>query len=359
MATLRKRVGSWQAQVRVQGLPVQSRTFPLRSDAIAWARQVEAAAVRAGASNDLRGLRATTLANLLLRYAETVTVKKRGARQEGHRLRQMISHPLSSTPLAKLTAGSIAAYRDERLIVVQGPTVRRELVILRHVLHLARKEWGYALPSNPVAEIAIPKLSKPRERRLEGDEVSKVVLACDSSRSTFLGLIVRIAIETAMRRGEILAMRWVDIDWSKRTLRIPLTKNGDSRTIPLSAVAMALLSKIQMKATGAFVFSASANAVRLAWERAIKRSGIADLHFHDLRHEAISRFFEMGLSVPEVALISGHKDYRMLARYTHLRAEDVASKLWAGSEPQPASPLTAGQPVARAGNVIALTRASK
>ena len=97
----------------------------------------------------------------------------------------------------------------------------------------------------------------------------------------------------------------------------------------------------------------------MAWKRLIKRSGIADLHFHDLRHEAITRFFEMGLSVPEVALISGHKDYRMLARYTHLRPEDVASKLWAGLEPSPVAPVTSHQPVARTDNVIAMTRAVK
>ena len=94
----------------------------------------------------------------------------------------------------------------------------------------------------------------------------------------------------------------------------------------------------------------------MAWKRLIKRSGITDLHFHDLRHEAITRFFEMGLSVPEVAVISGHKDYRMLARYTHLRAEDIANKLWAGSDPPPTAPVTSHQPVARTDNVIAINR---
>ena len=97
----------------------------------------------------------------------------------------------------------------------------------------------------------------------------------------------------------------------------------------------------------------------MAWKRLIKRSGITDLHFHDLRHEAITRFFEMGLSVPEVALISGHKDYRMLARYTHLRAEDVASKLWARSQPPPTAAIASHQQVARADNIIAMTRAAK
>ena len=129
-----------------------------------------------------------------------------------------------------------------------------------------------------------------------------------------------------MRRGELVNILWEDIDFARRTLHIPHTKNGHPRTIPLSPRAIDILRQLH-GSNEARVFPMSPNAVRLAWQRLTKRAGIEDLHFHDLRHEAISRFFEMGLSVPEVALISGHRDYRMLFRYTHLRAEDVAAKL--------------------------------
>jgi integrase len=134
-----------------------------------------------------------------------------------------------------------------------------------------------------------------------------------------------------MRRGEILSTAWKDLDLEKRIVRLEKTKNGYRREVPLTTEAIRIFSELHEKAHIATktdrIFSISANAVRLSWERLRRRAGIEDLHFHDLRHEAISRFFEMGLSIPEVALISGHKDHRMLLRYTHLRATDLAGKL--------------------------------
>ena len=128
-----------------------------------------------------------------------------------------------------------------------------------------------------------------------------------------------------MRRGEILNARWIDLNLKHRTLRIPVTKNGEAREIPLSLVALDTLHTIPHG--GEFIFPVSANALQLAWQRLKKQQGMPNLRFHDLRHEAISRLFERGLSLPEVALISGHKDPRMLMRYTHLRAEELAKKL--------------------------------
>ena len=127
-----------------------------------------------------------------------------------------------------------------------------------------------------------------------------------------------------MRRGEILNARYEHL--KNGLLTIPKTKTGASRTIPLTPNAQRIITALPRSITG-FLLPISSNALMLAWERARQRGGIDDLRFHDLRHEAISRFFEMGLSIPEVALISGHKDYRMLARYTHLRAEDLVERL--------------------------------
>jgi hypothetical protein len=140
-----------------------------------------------------------------------------------------------------------------------------------------------------------------------------------------------------MRRSEVLSLEWQHVDWQNKTAFLPMTKNGERRTAPLSPQALEVLSHRARENTpdsavdharlSGLVFPITANAMRLAWERMRVRAKITDLRFHDLRHEAISRFFEMGLSVPEVALISGHKDKRMLFRYTHLRAEDVAAKI--------------------------------
>ena len=136
-----------------------------------------------------------------------------------------------------------------------------------------------------------------------------------------------------MRRGELLSARWQHFDLEKRTLLIPMTKNGHPRKVPLDAAALAAIERLPRSDDGRLL-PLSDEAVKLAWKRLIKRARIVDFHFHDLRHEAISRFFERGLTVPEVALISGHRDVRMLFRYTHLKAEDVAARL-ASVENQP------------------------
>jgi integrase len=132
-----------------------------------------------------------------------------------------------------------------------------------------------------------------------------------------------------MRRGEVLALTWPNVDFENRVAFLPITKNGEPRRVPLSTEAIETLQSIRESVwrEKALVFPTTANAVRLAWQRAKRRAGVENLRFHDLRHEAISRFFELGLSVPEVSLISGHKDARMLFRYTHLKAENVAKKI--------------------------------
>ncbi len=137
--------------------------------------------------------------------------------------------------------------------------------------------------------------------------------------------MIRLAVETGMRRGELLAIRWADVNLPARRLQLRVTKNGRSRTVPLSPAAVQVLAGLPRR--GDAVIPVTANAFRLAWERLKRRAGVRDLRFHDLRHEAISRFFEKGLSLPEVALISGHRDPRMLLRYTHPRAEEIAQKL--------------------------------
>jgi len=129
--------------------------------------------------------------------------------------------------------------------------------------------------------------------------------------------------------GELLNMRWRDVWVQRRTLDIPVAKNGHARTIPLSSGALMALRALNDSGTSPAerILPITHDAAKMAWKRLAKRVGLTDLRFHDLRHEAISRFFQKGLSVPEVALISGHRGPRMLFRYTHPRAEEIAAKL--------------------------------
>jgi integrase len=137
--------------------------------------------------------------------------------------------------------------------------------------------------------------------------------------------LIEFATETAMRRSELLRLRWSDINYDSSLAKLEVTKNGEGRDIPLSPRALHILASLPRD--GERIFPITDNSVRLAWSRLVKRAALADYHFHDLRHEAISRFFEQGLSIPEVALISGHKTPSMLFRYTHLKAVAIVDKL--------------------------------
>jgi integrase len=324
MATIRRRNSTWQVQVRRQRYQL-SRTFRLRADGELWARQVEAELDRGGLPVDSRVLRSHTFADLLKRYAAEVMPRKRGADREAYMLRVVLRHPVAHVSLKLLTATEIAKYRDQRLTLVKGDTVRRELAIVSHCIEVARNEWGFVLRSNPVRQVKMPRAGNPRERRAHPGELEKLLKACEASRCRWLPAVIQLAVETGMRRSELLAMRWDDLDLEARTVLLRNTKNGFSRTVPLSTRALNVIKDTPR--CGPTVFAISANALRLAWERLRRRAGVLELRFHDLRHEAVSRFFEKGLNVPEVAMISGHRDLRMLFRYTHPKPEEVAAKL--------------------------------
>jgi integrase len=193
------------------------------------------------------------------------------------------------------------------------------------LFEVARDEWGLPIRANPLDQLKLKAPSQKRERRLRPGELEQLLDAAAGCRNKCIAPIVKFAVATGMRRGEMLAMRWTHLNHEQRSLLIPETKNGHSRTIPLVTAALEVLN--ERGQDNERVFPITANAFRLAWEKVKLRASIEDLHFHDLRHEAISRFFEMGLTVPEVALFSGHKDMRMLFRYSHATRQNILKRI--------------------------------
>ena len=219
----------------------------------------------------------------------------------------------------------MAAYRDDRLKAdYSANTVRLELAIISHLFEIARKEWGMEGLTNPVKAIRMPSPPAGRDRRLGPGELEKLL----ESSSEELSQVIRFALETAMRRGELAGMTWEMVDLKKRTVTLPDTKNGQKRIVPLSAEAVAILKdRLSTRQIDGEVWNIRLDAITQDFARACRNAGISGLHFHDLRHEATSRFFEFGLDAPKVKEITGHKTYSMLARYTHLKAEDIAIEL--------------------------------
>ena len=325
MATIRKRGTKWQVQVRRVGVRSVSRSFHVRKDAEAWARQMEVQADRCELPDDPRALHQMTLGQLVERYRDTVSIQKRGSEVERIVLAAFLRHSICGKRLSEIGPEDFAVYRDERLRTIKPSTLKRELSPLHNMFAVARDEWGLPLRENPLDKVRLKSAPNNRERRLKDGELDRLLLAARSCRNRLIGPIVLLAIETGMRRSEILNLRWEHIQTDSSSLLIPHTKNGHFRLIPLTTGVIKILNGLSEKE--ARVFPISANAFRLAWERLRARAGAADLHFHDLRHEAISRFFEKGLNVPEVALISGHRDPRMLFRYTHPKPQAIVEKL--------------------------------
>jgi integrase len=341
MATIRRRGAKWQVQIRRVGFRSVSRSFHVRQDAQAWARLMEVRADRRDLPDDPKALQRVTLGELVERYRDTVTIKKRGAGVERIVLDAFLRHPICRKRLSDIGPEDFAAYRDERLKTIKPGTLKRGLSPLHNMLVLARDEWGLPLRENPLDKVRLKSAPTNRERRLKEKELERLLLAAGTCRNRLIAPIVLLAIETGMRRGEIRNLRWEHIHRLTSSLTIPHSKNGHPRSIPLTDAAIEILGSVPE--TDVRVFPISANALRLAWDRLTARAGVIDLHFHDLRHEAISRLFEKGLSVPEVALVRGHRDARMLFRYTHPKAHAIAEKLKAFDQEMPASEKATGR----------------
>ena len=322
MGSIRRRNGKFQAQVRRDGITPVSKTFTHKKDAVVWVRGLEAR-IDAGETN-VSAPKATTLAHLLSRYSQEVTPAKKGCDPEQRRLSRLLRDPIAATPLSKLTSSKLAEFRDRRLH--DGVRAAQyDLILIKHCIKIARLEWGVPMPNNPVDAVRIPNGIKRRERRLTDGEYNSLMQASQSCKNTLIWPMVDFAIETGMRRSEILSLRWENLSDQERIASLPDTKNGSKRDVPLTQKAAQVIAGLPAHTVN--IFPTSDYAVRHSWDRLVRRAGIEDLRFHDLRHEAISRFFEMGLSVPEVALISGHKDYRMLASYNHTDARYVLNKI--------------------------------
>ena len=284
MASIRKRGGRWQVQIRRKGQPARSDSFASLKSARQWVNEQERLA-------DLEKLERPlcpdkTVSHLLDEYKRRVSPQKRRADKEIYLIERLKRGPLGSHRLASLSPAPFADYRDARLKSVKPATVRREFSVLHHAFELARDEWGWEMPQNPLQKVRLPKASNARNRRLDLGEEECLLRACAKARTPWLKPAVDLAIATAMRRGELLNARYEHL--KDGLLLIPQTKTGTARTIPLTPHAQEIIAALPRSITG-YLIPTSANALRLAWERAKRRAGIEDLHFHDLRQPEFAK----------------------------------------------------------------------
>jgi integrase len=275
-----------------------------------------------------------TVSEALERYCKEVSILKKGHGQEKYRVEQIRRSTLGEKIVRQVTSVDIATYRDGRLAELNPrtlkplstSTVRLEMSLLSHFFDIGKIEWGIC-DLNPVSNVRKPKSPPGRDRRLTPREDRLILRYAYQHVNKDLYSIVVLALETCMRQGEILKLQWEHINLKSRIAHLPETKNGTKRDVPLSLKARDALIRMGVKNSGT-VFRYGGHGLKSTWRFMMIKLGIEDLHFHDMRHEAISRLFELGtLSVMDIAAISGHKSLAMLKRYTHLDAAKLVRKL--------------------------------
>ena len=326
MSSFRQRGNRWQARVRHQGHPDEVKSFATRQDAQRWARSVEVEIDR-GSFISTTEAQKYTFADLIERYLLEVLKGHKHEKLHAFRFRAMARNSIGRVNMAVFNAPVVAKYRDERLQAVSPGAVIRELACISLVINLARKEWGIGM-TNPVQLVRKPTAPKGRERLASEAEMARLLTALEpkGKRNVWMMPLVLFALETAMRRGELLALKWENIDLVQCTATLLETKNGQTRVVPLSTQAIKVLTEVP-RSIDARVFPTRACAVSKAWDVAIERAQIPDFHFHDLRHMAITQMAQKLPNIIELSAVSGHKSLSMLKRYYHPKATDLAKKL--------------------------------
>ncbi len=335
MASICKINGKWRALVRRKGFPTFCRTFRTKTEADRWALQIEAQIDRGKAPAPAAVLgRVLLLGDLVDEYRKLRDHSRpiSDTSTEHYMLRQ-IKAGLGELDAMTVSPHDLVGYCRMRADEGAGPyTINMEISKLGTVMRYASVALKVVVPD--VAAAARPLLKHlsliggggKRERRPTEDELVALTTWLAAEKGELFAEIVRFAVATALRRGEIEQLVWGDVDRDKRLLLVrdrkdPRHKAGNDQWVPLLGDAWALLERQPQGAADARIFPIGAQTVSKYFTECCRALSIPDLHFHDLRHEGTSQLFEAGFAIQEVALVTGHKSWNMLRRYTQLKPE--------------------------------------
>lgn len=338
MATIRKRGDfQWEAQIRRKGFPNVSKTFELRADAEDWSRDLERD-MRRGLFVDRREADTTTLLEMLKKYEEEVTIRKKSKDRETSRIARWKLHKLANYSLSSIKPKDIAEFRDaRRKLKLAENTIRLDIVLISSVFEHCRKDWGIEV-ENPCKKIKLPAGSKSRERRLkEGEEEALIeYLEKELPRTKNVSEFIKLELETGMRESEILLIEWNDVRLKDKLIHLDDTKSGDPRDVPLSPKAIKIIESMVRPIKNERVFKLTQDRLvrkfKTACEKAVEDQDkpvhgfMVNLKFHDLRHESASRW-AAHLEAHELCKMFGWKTMQMALRYYHPTALSLADKL--------------------------------
>ena len=332
MATVEKRITksgkvAYRVKIRLKGCPDQTATFKRKTDASKWIQNTESA-IREGRYFKTAKAKKHTLTELIDRYIRDVLPKKT-SKMKQDQTTQLVwwKKKAGAHLLADITPSLIVQFRDELFNTRKSSTVCRYMAALSHAFTIAVNEWDW-LDDSPMHKVKKPVEPRGRDRYLNNNERETLLQTCKQSGSSYLYTIVIMALCTGMRRGEIMTLIWSDIHFKQKCLILRKTKNGERRRVALSDHLIQILKQYEKirridtdmlfpnnpRITGNY----SPIEFNSSWRSALKKSGIKDFRFHDLRHSAASYLAMNGATSSEIAEILGHKTLNMVKRYAHL-----------------------------------------
>lgn len=332
---------TFRVKIRLKGFPVETASFERLTDAKRWGQATEAA-MREGRYFKTSEAKRHTVADMVDRYVRDVLPSKPKNSINTQRNLLWWKTQIGNYTLADITPAIIAQHRDALLNsnttrgTKRSPsTVIRYLAALSHAYTTAMKEWGW-VDDTPIRKVTKPTAPRGRVRFLDDDERQRLLSVCNQSKSKYLYAIVVLAISTGMRHGEIVGLRWPLVDLKRGRITLHDTKNGDSRSVPLTSHALEqvqTLSKVRRIDTDLLFPGHNVQKpidTRKPWYSALAKANIDNFRFHDLRHCTASYLAMNGASLTEIAAVLGHKTLSMVKRYSHIsdnHTSDVVARM--------------------------------
>ena len=311
-------------EIAKKGYPRFAKTFDDLKLGKKWASKIEQE-IENGQFEDLTKASKTTMRALLEKYRDEITVDKKGYREETAKINLLIRNDITQHTITSLKAHHLYKFKKESDKVRAPATTNKYLHLLQNVWNTAKKVWGITMPPyNPFELVTMHKVDNARDRVLTTDEYSKLLDSCSEGNMPVLRDIVIFAYETGARQGEILKLKRSNVDFDKRLCTFLDTKNGEDRTIPLTDAAIEILKRHRF---GDTLFSLLARRLRKHFTIACRRAQIINFRFHDLRACFCTNALLSGMTIPEVSVLSGHKDWKQLQRYTRIKPEDLGTKV--------------------------------
>lgn len=335
MATFVNRPTGTLARIRKHGFPAVSKTFKTKTAARAWANKTEDA-MDSGAWLADEEATTITVAQMFDQWQAYIHPIKPFCKTKLSSIEFLKLH-FGSCSLAEVTPKLVMDFGAKRRQNVARATLQKELSYFAQAVDFGVTMFDLPIKGNPVreatramAQIGMTGGGRQLERRLNKGEFERLISAASHRASRWMVPVIEVAVHTAMRRGEIHGLRWSDLDFEAGTIFIrdrkhPTEKIGNDQTIPMFPPARSafLVARKYSKCDNAVFPVKTAKAITAAFTRIKNDAGIDDLRFHDLRHEGVSRLFERGWTIPQVAAVSGHRDWAQLKRYTQLKPGEL------------------------------------